>query len=271
MVLKKYKKLQMKFKYIFPTIVLVLLSLVLLAQTFPEKPNRLVNDYTQTLSPDQINQLEQKLVAFDDSTSTQIAVVLIKSLEGYDIADYSVNLFERWGIGSEKKNNGILILTSLGDRKIWITTGYGVEGALPDAITKRIISQEITPNFKQGNYFGGLVAGTDALISYTKGEYKSDTPKERVKKKSSGIVFVIIIVIIILMAIKKGGGGGSQIIGSRGSASPFWWLLLGSQLGQGSGGGFGGFSRGGDGGGFGGGFGGFGGGSTGGGGAGGSW
>jgi len=261
----------MKFKYIFPTIVLVLLSLVLPAQTFPEKPNRLVNDYTQTLSPDQINQLEQKLVAFDDSSSTQVAVVLIKSLEGYDIADYSVNLFEKWGIGSAKNNNGILLLTSLGDRKIWITTGYGVEGALPDAITKRIISQEITPNFKEGNYFGGLDAGTDAIIAYTKGEYKNDTPKDRGKKKSSGIVFVIIMIVIILLAIKKGGGGGSQVIGSRGGASPFWWMLLGSQLGRGSGGGFGGFTGGGDGGGFGGGFGGFGGGSSGGGGAGGSW
>ena len=264
----------MKFKYIFPTIVLVLLSLVLRAQTFPEKPNRLVNDYTQTLSPDQINQLEQKLVAFDDSTSTQIAVVLIKSLEGYDVADYGVRLAESWGIGGAKNNNGVLLLVSLGDRKVTIQTGYGVEGALPDAITKRIITREITPNFKAGDYFAGLDQGTNAIISYTKGEYKNDAPIDRGKKKSSGILFVIIIVIIILIAIKKGGGGGSEVIGGRGSASPFWWLLMGSQLGRGnSGGGFGGFSGGGGGfgGGGGGGFGGFGGGSFGGGGSSGSW
>lgn len=257
----------MKFKYIFPTIVLVLLSLVLPAQTFPEKPNRLVNDYTQTLNPDQINQLEQKLVAFDDSTSTQVAVVLIKSLEGYDVADYAVRLAESWGIGGAKNNNGVLLLVSLGDRKVTIQTGYGVEGALPDAITKRIITKEITPNFKEGNYFGGLVAGTDAIIAYTKGEYKNDTPKRKGKKGGFDIVFVIIIVIVILIAIKKGGGGGSEVIGGRGSASPFWWLLMGSQLGRGSGGGgFGGFSGGGGGG-----FGGFGGGSFGGGGSSGSW
>ena len=271
MVLKKYKKLQMKFKYIFPTVVLVFLSLVLPAQTFPEKPNRLVNDYTQTLSPDQLNQLEQKLVAFDDSSSTQIAVVLIKSLEGFDIADYGVRLAENWGIGGAKNNNGVLLLVSLGDRKVTIQTGYGVEGALPDAITKRIINREITPNFKSGDYFAGLDQGTNAIISYTKGEYKNDAPKERVKKKSSGFVFVIIMIIIILLAIKK-GGGGSEVIGGRGSASPFWWLLMGSQLGRGSGGGFGGFSGGGGGfGGGGGGFGGFGGGSFGGGGSSGSW
>ncbi len=263
----------MKFKLIIPTILLLLLSLVISAQTFPEKPNRLVNDYTQTLSSDQINQLEQKLVAFDDSTSTQIAVVLIKSLEGYDVADYAVRLAESWGIGGAKNNNGVLLLVSLGDRKVTIQTGYGVEGALPDGITKRIITREITPNFKEGNYFGGLVAGTDAIIAYTKGEYKNDTPKRKGQKGGLDIVIVIIIVIVILLAIKKGGGGGSEVIGGRGSASPFWWLLMGSQLGRGNGGGgFGGFSGGGGGfGGGGGGFGGFGGGSFGGGGSSGSW
>jgi len=272
MVLKKYKKHQMKFRYLLPTIILVFLSLALRAQTFPEKPNRLVNDYTQTLSPDQVNQLEQKLVAFDDSTSTQIAVVLIKSLEGFDIADYGVRLAENWGIGGAKNNNGVLLLVSLGDRKVTIQTGYGVEGALPDAITKRIINTEITPNFKSGDYFAGLDQGTNAIIAFTKGEYKNDAPRKGVKKKSSGFAFVFIMIIIILLAIKKGGGGGSEVIGGRGSASPFWWLLMGSQMGRGSGGGFGGFSGGGDGfGGGGGGFGGFGGGSFGGGGSSGSW
>jgi uncharacterized protein len=145
---------------------------ILSAQTFPEKPTRLVNDYTNTLSQAEIAQLEQKLVAFDDSTSTQIAVVLVKSLEGYDVADYAVRLAEKWGIGGSKNNNGVLLLTSLGDRKVTIQTGYGVEGALPDAITRRIIENEITPNFKTGNYFGGLDQGTSAIISYTKGEYK---------------------------------------------------------------------------------------------------
>lgn len=248
----------MKFKNILFTTLFLLFAAVGFAQTFPAKPNRLVNDYTQTLSQDQINQLEQKLVAFDDSSSTQIAVVIIKSLEGYDIADYSVNLFEKWGIGSKKNNNGILLLTSLGDRKIWITTGYGVEGSLPDAIARRIIENEITPNFRSGNYYAGIEQGTDAIISYTKGEYKNDSKKARRKSGGSFVPFIVVFIIIILMAIKRGGGGGgSQIIGGRGSASPFWWMLLGSQFGRGGGGGgFGGFSGGG---------------SSGGGGAGGSW
>lgn len=267
-------KLEMKFKNILLTALFVLLTSLLFAQTFPAKPTRLVNDYTQTLSTDQISSLEQKLVAFDDSSSIQVAVVIIKSLEGYDVADYAVRLAESWGIGGSENNNGVLLLVSLGDRKVTIQTGYGVEGALPDAIARRIIENEITPNFKSGDYFAGINQGTDAIISYTKGEYKNDTPKKRKKSSGGMIPFIVIFIVIILLAIKKGGGsGGSQVIGGRGSASPFWWLLLGSQLGRGGGGGFGGFSGGGGGfgGGGGGGFGGFGGGSFGGGGASGSW
>ncbi|MES3018994.1 MAG: TPM domain-containing protein [Bacteroidota bacterium] len=268
----------MKLKNIFFTLLLLLLNVTVFGQTFPSKPNRLVNDYTQTLSSDQVNQLEQKLVAFDDSTSTQIAVVIINSLEGYDVADYTQRLAESWGVGGEKNNNGVVLLVSLGDRKVTIQTGYGVEGALPDAIARRIIENEITPNFKSGDYYAGIDQGTSAIISYTKGEYVNDTPKASKKSRSSIVPFIVIFIVIILAAIKRGGGGGrggSQVIGGRGSASPFWWLLLGSQLGRGSGGGggFGGFSGGGGGfgGGGGGGFGGFGGGSFGGGGASGSW
>jgi uncharacterized protein len=266
-------RLQMKFKNLLFTFFLCFLNTLLVAQTFPQKPDRLVNDYTQTLSADEIGQLEQKLVAFDDSTSTQIAVVLIKSLEGYDIADYGVRLAESWGIGGAENNNGVLLLVSVGDRKVTIQTGYGVEGALPDAIARRIIENEITPNFRSGNYFAGLDQGTSAIISYTKGEYKNTAPKKTQRSGKSGIGFIIIIIIIILLVIKGGRGGGSEVIGGRGGASPFWWLLMGSQLGGGSrGGGFGGFSGGSGGfGGGGGGFGGFGGGSFGGGGASGSW
>ena len=242
------------------------------AQTFPAKPSRLVNDYTGTLSQAEINRLESKLVAFDDSTSTQIAVVLIKSLEGYDVADYAVRLAETWGIGGSKNNNGVLLLASIGDRKVTIQTGYGVEGALPDAIARRIIENEIKPNFKTGNYFGGLDQGTSAIISYTKGEYKDAREKPQQNNGPSGFVIFIIIMVIIFLISRKGGGGGSQVIGGRGGASPFWWMLMGSGLGRSSGGGFGGFSGGGGGfGGGGGGFGGFGGGSFGGGGASGSW
>ena len=238
------------------------------AQDFPAKPHTLVNDYTGTLSEVQKQQLENKLVAFDDSSSTQIAIAIIKSVGQYDINDYALGLGRAWGVGGAKKNNGVMIVVSLGDRKISMQTGYGLEGALPDIITKRIIENEIKPYFKQGDYYGGLDAGTTAIIKYTKGEYKNDAPKAAKKSTGAGIaIIVIIIVIIIIIARKGGGGGGSQVIGGRGVGNAlFWGMLLGSS-GRSSGGNWGGGSGGGSSGGFGG----FGGGSFGGGGSSGSW
>lgn len=249
--------------------IIILISIIpgTLAQNFPAKPNRLVNDYTNTLSPEQINSLERKLVAFDDSTTTQIAVVLISTLDGYDVSDYAVRLAEQWGVGGSKNNNGIMLLAALGDRKVTIQTGYGVEGALPDAIAKRIIENEIKPDFKVGNYFGGLDKATDAIISYTKGEYKNENPKQGQQSKGIPVGLIILIIIIIIAISRRGGGGGGRrVIGGRGGADLMWWTLLSGMGGRSRGGGFGGFSGGGGGG-----FGGFGGGSFGGGGASGDW
>lgn len=237
------------------------------AQQFPTKPSTLVNDYTNTLSKDQLATIEHKLVAFNDSTSIQIAVVLISSLDGYEINDYGYQLGRAWGIGGKEKNTGILVLASIGDRKITIQTGYGMEGILPDAITKRIIENEIKPNFKSGDYFGGLNAATDAIIGYTKGEYKNDTVKKSGKKGfPTGLIIIIVVGVIFLISRGgKGGGGGRNVIGSRGAADIVFWSLLSGLGGRGGGFGGGGDSSGG------GGFGGFGGGSFGGGGSSGSW
>src|SRR5690554_7669226 len=155
------------------------ISLIALGQNdFPNKPNRLVNDYTQTLSPSQVQALESKLVAFNDSTTTQIAVVLIPSLNGYEVSDYGVRLAQKWGIGGKENDNGILLLASLGDRKVTIQTGYGVEGAVPDAIAFRIINDDIKPAFTRQDYFRGLDQATNSLIAYTKGEYKAKPKKK---------------------------------------------------------------------------------------------
>ncbi|OAQ39158.1 methanol dehydrogenase [Pedobacter psychrophilus] len=259
-------------KKIFLIVCLGLLSFLGFSQNFPAKPNKLVNDYTNTLNSSQIADLESKLVAFDDSTSIQVSVVLIQSLEGYDIQDYGYQLGRAWGIGGKEKNTGVLVLASIGDRKITIQTGYGMEGALPDAIAKRIIENEIKPEFKSGNYFGGLDAGINAIISYTKGEYKNTEPKKSGKGSGFPVGLIVLIIIAVIALISKGsggGGGGRNVIGGRGGANIFWWSLLAGMAnsggGRSGGGGFGGGSSGG------GGFGGFGGGSFGGGGASGSW
>ncbi|TKC04788.1 TPM domain-containing protein [Pedobacter polaris] len=252
--------------------ILTLSSYIGFAQKFPAKPSTLVNDYTNTLSADQKQQLEQKLVAFDDSTSNQIAVIIMKSVGDYDINEYAQELGRAWGIGGKTKNNGVILLIAMGDRKMSIQTGYGLEGALPDLYTKRIIENDIKPFFKENDYFNGINVGTNSIISLIKGEYKNDNPKAKSKsgKGTAGIIVIIIVIIIIAILRRGGGGGGSQVIGGRGVADAlFWSMLLGGggrgSGGSGFGGGFGGGSSGG------GGFGGFGGGSFGGGGSSGSW
>ncbi len=257
-------------KYLF----LVLLSFANFftgfAQEFPANQQRLVNDFTNTLSSQQIAQLEQKLIAFDDSTSNQIAVVLVKTVGDYDINEYALELGRKWGVGSQGKNNGVILLVAIGDRKLSIQTGYGLEGALPDIYTKRIIENDIKPYFKEGNYYQGIEAGTNSIISLIKGEYKSDRKKAQnpVNRGGAGLIVIIIVVLIFIIGRKGGGGGGNEVFTGRGMAEGlFWGLLLGGGRGGSRGNGFGGGGFGGSGGGFGG----FGGGSFGGGGSSGSW
>jgi len=251
------------------------------AQEYPPKSNTLVTDYTNTLSADNKIQLENKLVAFNDSTSTQIAVVMIKSVGSYDIAEYGAGLGRNWGIGQKGKNNGILILVAMEDHKVTIQTGYGAEGAIPDAITNQVINNQITPAFKRGDYYGGLDAAVTSLMQYMRGEYKADVPVQNRSSNNNindngdsgniGII-IFIIVVILIMIFRNIGRGGGHIIGGRGGASPFWWFLAGSTLGNSGSNGWGGGGS--DGGGSdsgGGSFGGFGGGDFGGGGSSGSW
>jgi uncharacterized protein len=244
-------------------------------KVFPEPPNppRLVNDFANMLNSGEQQQLENKLVSFDRTTSTQITIVTVTDLGGYDVSDYTIQLFNRWKIGQAGKNNGVLLLVSLNDRKAWITTGKGLEGVLTDAKTSRIFRNELKPAFKEGNYYGGLNQTVDAIIEVTKGEYKADK-----KSKDDGIPIaaVIVIIIFILFIIKMTGGGGrggnrrGGYMSSGGLGDIATGMIIGNLLNGGRGGsGWGGGSDWGGGGG--GGFGGFGGGSSGGGGAGGGW
>ncbi|MBL0200590.1 MAG: TPM domain-containing protein [Chitinophagaceae bacterium] len=260
-------------KKFFSIIALLLLSVLAFSQEsfdldklLKEKPTKLVIDFTGTLTPDQAQALENKLVAFDDSTSTQIAVVIVPSINGKDIADFNIDLGRAWGVGGKENNNGIVLLIAKNDRKLNIATGYGLEGALPDLTAKQIIDDIILPNFKGDDYYRGIEEGTDAIIQAVKGEYKAPANYNKGKKGSGGIgrIIFIIVMIVIFLAVSGGKGGGGSFMSRRGFAA---WTI-GSMLNSGgSGGGWsgGGGSSGG------GGFGGFGGGSFGGGGSSGSW
>ncbi len=263
-------------KRLLSIFILLLVSLVSFSQDkfdleklLQQKPTKLVNDYTTTLTADQQQVLEQKLVAFDDSTSTQIAVVIIPTLNGNDVSDYGVRLGRAWGIGGKERNNGVLLLIvngdkANGDRKLYIGTGYGVEGALPDITAKHIIDDVIVPNFKGDDYYRGIEEGTDAIMQAVKGEYKApEGYNSRKNKGGIGRIIFIIIIIVIFLAISGGKGGGGSFMSRRGFAA---WTIASMLSGGGRGGGWNG-----GGGSSGGGFGGFGGGSFGGGGASGSW
>jgi uncharacterized protein len=229
---------------------------------FPERssPARLVNDYASLLQPAEREALEQKLVAYDDSTSTQLAIVILKDIGAYDASDYAPRLAEKWGIGQKGKDNGLLILVVVETHKIFIATGYGMEGNMPDAIVKRLIEGIVKPNFKQGNYYAGLDQVTDAIIQIMAGTYKEDG-KGTASSSTAFIIFIVILILIILFSfLSKGGGGSGNFGGGFGGG-----FLAGSLLGSGGFSSRGGYSGGSSG------FGGFGGGSFGGGGAGGSW
>lgn len=233
----------------------------------PPSPPKLVNDYANALTGDQVAALEQKLVEFDKTTSNQIAVVIVQTLNGKNIGDAANELGEKWGVGQKNNNNGVVLLVAIGDRKLNISPADGLEKALPDLVCQQIIDAVIKPKFRGQDYYRGLDEGTDAIIEATKGEFKAP---EGYYSKNKGIspsrvLILIIIVIIILSIISRGGGGGSFMSrrGYRGFNGPV--IFPGGWSGGG-----GGWSGGG-GGSSGGGFGGFGGGGFGGGGASGDW
>ncbi len=269
--------LQLLFRKLSLLLLFAFVTVMVQAQ-IPARPSppRLVNDFAGILSGKQANQLEHKLVAFNDSTSNQITVVIVKSLKGNDKAMFAYEIGEKWKVGRKKFDNGVVVLVKpkYGDRdrgEVYIAVGYGLEPAIPDATTKRIVDNEMIPDFKRGDYYGGIDNAVDVLMKLAAGEINSDEYNKQVGGNSifAVIPFIIIILVFILIRIS---GSRSHSIGTRGSGS-FWTALwLGSAMSNSSrSGSWNSFSGGGSGFGGGGGFGGFGGGSFGGGGAGGSW
>ena len=240
-----------------------------LGQDFPERPEppQLVNDFAGILNPSQRESLETKLVNYDDSTSTQIAIVTIPSLNGYDVAQYAVELAEGWGIGQEGQDNGILILVALEERRMNISTGYGTEAFVPDIMANRIIDRTLAPNFKNGNYYKGLDEATGILMSLLSGQFVA-APEKKGMPGGLFLVIVLVFIVIIILISRKGRGGGrgggpGRMTHTFGNPYRQGGTWADFNAGRGSFGGFGGSSGGG--------FGGFGGGSFGGGGASGSW
>lgn len=246
----------------------ILLALGITLQGFgqsfpkPQSPPRLVNDFANVIDDSREQALERKLVAYDDSTSTQITIVTVKTIGGDDVNLYSAELAEKWGIGQKGMDNGLLILAAINDRRVAIQVGYGLEPIVTDAISKQIIDQEIVPAFRGEDYYSGFDNASDQIIKALAGEFKANTKRRGQKGKNMPwFPIILIIAIFVISVINRNRGGNGRGGGYRGGGG-YWIGGFGSSRGGfgSSGGGFGG-----------GGFGGFGGGSFGGGGASGSW
>jgi uncharacterized protein len=228
-----------------------------------------VYDYAGIMNASEKANLEEKLVKYSDSTTTQIVVITIESLKGEDIGILTPKWGQTWGIGGSKENdNGVIILLAEKERKIWISAGYGVEDRLSAGIIGELTRNVIIPEFKAGSYYKGLDKGTDAIFDVLKGKYKGARKQDSSDSSPGGLIFFIIIFIIIIVIISKNKNNRNG--GNRGGGIDLTDIILLSSLGRGFGGGSsgGGFGGGSSGGGFGGGFGG---GGFSGGGAGGSW
>ncbi len=251
------------------------------AQDIPDRPKQqvLVNDFANVLTKSEGNALEKRLLDFYANTGNQITLVTVKSLNGSDASSFAYEIGEKWQVGKKGFDNGIVILFKPKTRdskgQVFIATGYGLEGAIPDATAKEIVSNEMIPYFKQGRIYEGINQASSVLMGLAKGEFNHQQyAKQRSSSKKGTFGFLIpLFIILIFSFIGRSKSRGQHTMGSSRSSLPFWMLL--GMMGSGSrGSSFNDFSSGS--GGFGGGssfggFGGFGGGSFGGGGAGGSW
>lgn len=234
----------------------------------PMQPPRLVNDFANLLTEQEQLTLEAKLRNYHDTTSTQLYIVTVSDLQGYDVADYTIKVGEKWGIGQQGKNNGALILVKprIGNQRgeAFIATGYGLEDVIPDALAKRIMEREMVPAFQEGHYFRGLDMATTVMINLASGKFSADG-----YMGDGGLMIALLFIIFLILFFVIFSNVRKTKGRSVGHNIPLW-VALGMMSGGGRGrsGGFGGFSSGG------GNFGGFsggGGGSFGGGGARGSW
>ena len=234
------------------------------AETIPAKPTRYFNDYALTVKPETADKLNRELEDLEKQTTNQVVVVIYPSMQSEgDVSEYCLRIFRAWEFGQKDKNNGAVLFAFVQNHKLWIQTGRGLEGALPDATCKDITADLIAPKFKAGDYDGGLTAGVEAMIAATKGEYKGvgTTNYQREHPAgadtggggglSIGTIFFLIILFFIISSFfrRRGGGAGGTMFG--GGPPIFFPGGFGGGFG-GGGGGFGGGDGGGssDGGGF---------------------
>jgi uncharacterized protein len=209
-------------KCLIPILLFLFVSGASLGREVPKFTGHWVIDETGSLSGQAIQELEMYLQHQRDSTSNQLAIYMIKSLEGDDIDDYAERVFKEWKLGQESKDNGVLLLISLGDRQAKIEVGIGLEGVLTDLLSSRINRNEIFPHFKRGDIESGVKAGVLAIDQAIKGEYTNEEPTRRKKssRSNSMLPVLLILAIIIFISRRRGGGSGGYWTGGSGWIGP---------------------------------------------------
>ncbi len=192
-----------------------------------------VNDYANLLAPTTVSALEQALVDFERSQSTQIVVLTVASLQGESLEDFSMQVAEAWKVGQENLDNGAILLIAKNERKIRIEVGYGLEGSLTDMLSGQIIRNTIVPAFKAGNFDRGIANGVAAMMAAVKGEYKAQPVKRQPQGRGSSPSFIPLIVFIFLITqlgrVRRGLGvlAGGLLLPIFGSMIlPFGLLTL---------------------------------------------
>ncbi|MFH5833446.1 TPM domain-containing protein [Halalkalibaculum sp. DA384] len=221
---------------------------------FPSEPQGHVNDFAGMLSQAEVQRLETKLQTYRDTTTNVIAIATLPDLQGISVEEVSTQLFNEWQMWHEDRYNGVLIVIAPNDRRMRIEVGYGLEGAIPDVMAGRIIREILTPNFRNGDYYGGLDRATSAMIGLASGEYEgelsSSSPDGGILN-SDLVVFLLFLAFVLYVTSRRGGGGDKGRRRRRHSLSSGGIIWMGGGFGSGGGGsfggggGFGGFSGGG--------------------------
>ena len=221
------------------------------AEVIPPKPARYFNDFAGIISKPVQERLNSELEALEKSDSTQIVVAIFKKMQSESsIEDYTVRVAEAWGVGQKRKNNGAVLFIFIEDRQMFLQTGYGIEGAIPDAVAKDITENRIKPQFKNGNYDAGAIAGVEGILQAARGEYKgtgqtvSGTRRQRNQNGFSKFA-ILLFFLFVVGSMRRRRGHVYGGMGRRGWGGPIIWPGGGGWGGGGGMGSGGGFSGGG--------------------------
>ncbi|MHB8983561.1 TPM domain-containing protein, partial [Thiobacillus sp.] len=199
-------------------IFLLLIASSVLAQIAVPELARRVTDLSATLTPAQVGELEGRLAAFEAERGSQIAVLIVPTTEPEDIAQFGIRVAEQWKIGREKTDDGVILIIAKNDRRLRLEVGYGLEGAIPDAIARRVIAETITPRFQAGDFYGGIVAGVEQVMRLVEGE--ALPPSERKSAAEGEASFVLLVVggmaagWLLSLLMSRPAAGGVAALGS---------------------------------------------------------